>query len=106
SVEMYKLGFCVILAMVLRTMSIENFDCTANGTAQECPTSCPKTCEFDPTFCFRDCGAPCVCKPGYIIDAAIPACVLQSDCPKHVKQVKKNNRINNFPCFGANRNCK
>ncbi|KAH8242238.1 hypothetical protein KR026_012175, partial [Drosophila bipectinata] len=106
SITMYKLGLFVLLAMMLCTQSIENFDCTANGTVQECSTSCPKTCQFDSPFCTKDCGAPCVCKPGYIINAAIPACVLQSDCPKNVKQVKKFNRITNFPCFGANRNCK
>ncbi|KAH8242144.1 hypothetical protein KR026_006014, partial [Drosophila bipectinata] len=107
SKTMWKLEFFVLLAVVLRTtMSIKNIDCTANGTAQECPTSCPDTCEFDPPVCFLDCGSPCVCKPGYIIDESIPACVLRSDCPKNVKQVKKFKRITNFPCFGANPDCK
>ncbi|KAH8242245.1 hypothetical protein KR026_012176, partial [Drosophila bipectinata] len=108
SKTMWKLEFFVLLAMVLRTMSIESFDCTANGTLSTkfCSSSCPETCEFDPPYCSFDCGAPCICKPGYIIDEAIPACVLRFDCPKHVKQVRSEHRIENFPCFGANRECK
>lgn len=47
-----------------------------------------------------------MCKPGYVINERIPACVLRSDCPKDV--VRKEDMllgVSNFKCFSRNYNC-
>ncbi|XP_017034133.1 accessory gland protein Acp62F-like [Drosophila kikkawai] len=75
-------------------------DCTANGTQTSCPPNCPETCESNGVgLCDRSCGGPCVCKPGYVIDQRIPACVLRSDCPKDVVQADGATVVRNFNCF-------
>nr|XP_044249866.1 accessory gland protein Acp62F-like [Drosophila takahashii] len=81
--------------------------CTANGTREACPTSCPDSCEFYGIGpCIRMCGAPCVCKPGYVINPMIPACVLLSDCPKDVVRKPTGGQlIDHFKCFSHNFDC-
>ncbi|KAH8242549.1 hypothetical protein KR032_012407, partial [Drosophila birchii] len=82
-------------------------DCTVNGTqTRDCTPSCPETCELNGDGgCIRMCGGPCVCKPGYVIDPSIPACVLRSDCPKDVVQQQGTTVVMNFKCF-SNSPCK
>ncbi|EDW31590.1 accessory gland peptide 62F [Drosophila persimilis] len=61
-------------------------DCTVNGTLALCPSPCPETCEFLSETCTNECGGPCVCKEGYIIDGDLRICVLRSDCPVELQQ--------------------
>ncbi|KAH8360862.1 hypothetical protein KR084_009533, partial [Drosophila pseudotakahashii] len=110
--SMWSLDNCILLGLLILVtpidcLKLKQVDCTANGTQTECPTACPETCEYYGIgTCFRICGAPCVCKPGYVINAKIPACVLLSDCPKDV--IRKPNTlqtIDNFKCFSMNKDC-
>ncbi|KAH8296498.1 hypothetical protein KR054_007079, partial [Drosophila jambulina] len=102
-VNMWKLEFFTLLGLLIFITPCWTYppiDCTVNGTMERCPTPCPETCKFNGEgACNRSCGHPCVCKPGYIIDERIPACVLRSDCPKDVVQVKGTTRLRNFKCF-------
>ncbi|XP_022222738.1 accessory gland protein Acp62F-like [Drosophila obscura] len=63
-------------------------DCTVNGTMAMCPSPCPETCEFLSEHCTVECGGPCVCKEGYIINGNLKSCVLKADCPAELKQTK------------------
>lgn len=98
-----KLGLSLCLIFGSFGFSFSEPDCTVNGTYTECPTSCPETCKAKNRLCTRDCGGPCVCKEGYIIDNSIPACVLRTDCPAGVIQSDDDSEtefVDNFPYFG------
>ncbi|EDV50336.1 accessory gland protein Acp62F [Drosophila erecta] len=100
---------CALLGFLFFYKPIESrrIDCTANGTMMHCPTACPETCEYSGIGpCIRMCGGPCVCKPGYVINERIPACVLRSDCPKDVvPREYMIGGVHNFSCFGASNMC-
>ncbi|EDW50231.1 accessory gland protein Acp62F [Drosophila sechellia] len=103
------LGFLLLFKPIDSTgLEGRNVDCTANGTRAVCPVACPETCEYSGDGpCVKVCGAPCVCKPGYVINEGIPACVLRSDCPKDV--VRKEDMVlgvTNFKCFSRNYVCR
>ncbi|XP_044317607.1 accessory gland protein Acp62F [Drosophila rhopaloa] len=85
---MGNLKVCLLLGLVMFISPIDcKIDCTVNGTQKECPYACPETCEYNGVGpCVKICGGPCVCKPGYVINQRIPACVLRSDCPAGVVQ--------------------
>ncbi|XP_017112467.1 accessory gland protein Acp62F [Drosophila elegans] len=106
---MCKIGIFLLVGLIFFPKLhcyIEKIDCTINGTQENCPTACPETCQSKgKENCLLICGGPCVCKPGYIINRKIPACVLRSDCPKNVKQGAKGRRIYNFNCFSGPNTC-
>ncbi|XP_039488246.2 accessory gland protein Acp62F [Drosophila santomea] len=85
----------------------EKIDCAKNGTqADYCPTACPETCDSKgKPNCILICGGPCVCKPGYIVNRMIPACVLQSDCPRNSLPKGRARRLTNFSCFSGENTC-
>lgn len=84
----------------------EKVDCSVNGTQTDCPTACPETCDTKgKPNCTLICGGPCVCKPGYVINRMIPACVLRSDCPRNVLQSDRTRRLTNFNCFSGENTC-
>lgn len=95
-----KIGLFLCTLSCVLGLSFAETDCTANGTLVECPTACPETCKSTNIFCSRECGAPCICKEGYIIDYSIPACVLRADCPAGVVQTDDSEYVKNFPNFG------
>lgn len=95
-----KLGLFLCLALGSFDLSICGPDCSINGTYQRCPGSCPDTCKAKDQPCNHDCGGPCVCNKGYVIDNSIPACVLLSDCPAGVEQKEGEiDEVINFPRF-------
>ncbi|EDV52101.1 accessory gland protein Acp62F [Drosophila erecta] len=85
----------------------EKIDCTINGTqADDCPTACPETCDSNgQANCILICGGPCVCKPGYVVNRMIPACVLRSDCPRNLLPKGRARRLTNFNCFSGENTC-
>ncbi|XP_043646378.1 accessory gland protein Acp62F [Drosophila teissieri] len=102
-------NICALLGFLLLFKPIESFDfgCTVNGSLAVCPSVCPETCEYSGIGpCVQMCGGPCVCKPGYVINERIPACVLRSDCPKDgVRKEQMTEGLSNFKCFGTDIGC-
>ncbi|EDW93899.1 accessory gland protein Acp62F [Drosophila yakuba] len=103
------LKICALLGFLLLFKPIESWDfgCTVNGSLASCPSACPETCEYSGIGpCVDMCGGPCVCKPGYVINERIPACVLRSDCPKDViRKEQMTEGLFNFKCFSRNLKC-
>ncbi|KAH8376472.1 hypothetical protein KR200_009853, partial [Drosophila serrata] len=84
-VNMWKLEIFALLGLLIFFTTSKCWTpkkCQANETFQECPSACQISCQI-PTnkLCTQECGYPCVCKPGYIMDKSISSCVLLSDCP-------------------------
>ncbi|XP_037720881.1 accessory gland protein Acp62F [Drosophila subpulchrella] len=106
---MWKWEIFALVGLIICSVTnctVEKIDCTENGTQADCPTYCPETCEYKgKSKCLLICGGPCVCKPGYVINRDIPACVLRSDCPHHIVQGPGGRRISNFDCFSGINSC-
>ncbi|XP_030376994.1 accessory gland protein Acp62F-like [Scaptodrosophila lebanonensis] len=97
-----KALFALLLLLQWMAFGLCEVDCTENGTNVGCGGACPETCMVKTVLCTLECGAPCVCNPGYIIDESKPACVLRKDCPPISYKARKiNYSVRTFKNFGG-----